>query len=104
MFTMHTPPAPPVPVWFPPKGSILSSFWTHAITTIMGHPLSSESGKSIQEWILYHAIQYPIEFGSTGTPLTLMTLNYFKNMVEVMDQLYISQAAQSRVSSASGTI
>ena len=28
----------------------------------MGHPLSSESGKSIQKWILYHAIQDPIEF------------------------------------------
>ena len=62
MDTMHTPPAPPVPVWFPPKGSILSPEWTHAITTIMGHPLSSESGKSIQKWILYHAIQDPIEF------------------------------------------
>ena len=62
MFTMHTPPAPPIPVWIPPKGSILSPEWTHAITTIMGHPLSSESGKSIQKWILYHAIQDPIEF------------------------------------------
>ena len=62
MFTMHTPPAPPVLVWFPPKGSILSPEWTHAIITIMGHPLSSESGKSIQKWILYHAIQDPIEF------------------------------------------
>ena len=62
MFTMHTPPAPPVPVWFPPKGSILSPEWTHAITTIMGHPLSSASGQSIQEWILYHAIEDPIDF------------------------------------------
>ena len=62
MFTMHTPPTPPVPVRIPPKGSILSHEWTHAITTIIGHPLSSESGKSIQEWILYHAIQDPIDF------------------------------------------
>ena len=62
MFTMHTPPAPPVPVWIPPKGSTLSPGWTHAITTIMGHPLSSESGKSIQEWVLYHAIEDPIDF------------------------------------------
>ena len=65
MFTMHTPPAPPappVPVWIPPKGSTLSPEWTHAITTIMGHPLSSESGKSIQKWILYHAIRDPIDF------------------------------------------
>ena len=28
----------------------------------MGHPLSSESGKRIQKWILYHAIPYPIDF------------------------------------------
>ena len=59
MFTMHTPP---VPVRTPLKRSILSPGWTHAITTIMDHPLSSESGKSIQERILYHAIQDPIEF------------------------------------------
>ena len=62
MFTMHTPPAPPVPDRIPSKGSILSPEWTHAITTIMGHPLSSESGECIQKWILYHAIQDPSEF------------------------------------------
>ena len=27
----------------------------------MVHPLSSDSGKSIQEWILYHAIRDPID-------------------------------------------
>ena len=59
MFAMHTPPAPPVPDRIPSKGSILSHEWTHAITTIMGHQLSSESGKCIQKWILYHAIQDP---------------------------------------------
>ena len=62
MFTMHTPLTPPVPVRIPPKGSILSPEWTHAITTIMGHPLSSESGKFIQKWILYDAIPYPFDF------------------------------------------
>ena len=62
MFTKHIPPAPPVPVRIPLKRRILSPGWTHAITTIMGHPLSSESGNSIQEWILYHAIRDPIGF------------------------------------------
>ena len=57
MFTMYTPPTPPVPIRIPSKGSILSHEWTHAITTIMGHPFSSDSGKYIQKWILYHAIQ-----------------------------------------------
>ena len=55
-------PSTPVPDRIPSKGSILSPEWTHAITTIMGHPLSSESGKFIQKWILYHAIQDPLDF------------------------------------------
>ena len=68
MFTMHTPPAPPVPDRIPSKGSILSPEWTHAIITIMGHPLSSESGNCIQKWIQYHAIQDPTDFWLTWDP------------------------------------
>ena len=49
-----------------PSTSLVSTQREHSITcldsTIIGHPLSSESGKSIQKWILYHAIQDPIEF------------------------------------------
>ena len=56
MSAMHTPPAPAVPDRIPSKEGIL---WTHAITILMGYPLSSESGKCIQHWILYHAIQDP---------------------------------------------
>ena len=62
MSTMQTTPVPPLPVRISPKGSILSPEWTHAITTIMSHPLSSKSGKFIQKWILYHAIPYPFDF------------------------------------------
>ena len=68
MFTMHTPPEPPGPVRIPLKRSILSPGWTHAITTIMGHPLSSESGNSIQQWILYHAIRDSIDFWLNWDP------------------------------------
>ena len=68
MSTMHTTPAPPLPVRIPPKGSILSPEWSHAITTIMSHPLSSESGKFIQKWILYHAIPYPFDFWLNWDP------------------------------------
>ena len=62
MYTMHTPSAPPVLDRIPSKEDILSPEWTHAITTIMDHPLSSESGKCIQKWIQYHAIQDPTDF------------------------------------------
>ena len=81
MFTMHTPPAPPGPVSIPPKGSILSPEWTHAITTIMGHPLSSESGKSIQKWILYHAIQDPIDFWLYWAPTDLYGIKLLQEYV-----------------------
>ena len=82
MFTMHTPPAPPVPVWFPPKRSILSPEWTHDITTIMGHPLSSESGKSILELILYHAIQDPIDFWLCWDPTDPYDIKLLQQYVE----------------------
>ena len=49
---MHTSPAPLVPDKIPSQRSPLSPEWIHAITTLMGHPLSSEPGKYIQEWIL----------------------------------------------------
>ena len=68
MYTMHTPPAPPVPDRIPSKEGILSPEWTHAITTLMGHPLSSETGKCIQKWILYHAIPDHIEFWLNWDP------------------------------------
>ena len=68
MHTMHTPPAPPVPDRIPSKEGILSPEWTHAITTLMGHPVSSERGTCIQKWILYHAIPDHIEFWLTWDP------------------------------------
>ena len=68
MYTMHTPSAPPVPDRIPSKEGILSPEWTHAITTLMGHPLSSESGICIQKWIQYHAIQDPAGFWLNWDP------------------------------------
>ena len=62
MYTMHTPSAPQVPNRIPSKEGILSPELTHAITTLLGHPLSSESGICIQKWIQYHAIQDPTDF------------------------------------------
>ena len=63
MFTMHTPSAPPVQVRIPSKEDILSPEWTHAISTIMCHPLSPEPGQCSQKWIQYHEIQDPTGFG-----------------------------------------
>ena len=45
-----------LPDKIPSQESPLSPEWTHAITTLMGHPLSSEPGKHIQKWIIYHRI------------------------------------------------
>ena len=56
MSIMHTSPAPLVPDRIPSQESSLSPEWIHAITALMGHPLSSELGKYIQKWILYYAV------------------------------------------------
>ena len=82
MFAMHTPPAPPVPDRIPSKESILSPEWTHTITTLMGHPLSSESGKCIQKWILHHAIQDPTDFWLTWDPTDPDDIKLLQKYVE----------------------
>ena len=38
------------------SGKPTSPEWTHAITILMGHPLSSEQAKHIKKWIIYHRI------------------------------------------------
>ena len=39
----------------PSQGSPLSPEWIHAITNLMGQPLTSEIGQRIQKWILRQA-------------------------------------------------
>ena len=56
MSTMHPSAEPLVLDKIPSQESPLSPEWTHAITTLMGHPLSSEPGKHIKKWIIYHRI------------------------------------------------
>ena len=82
MYTMHTPPAPPVPDIIPSKEGILSPEWTHAITTLMGHPLSSETEKCIQKWILYHAIPDHIEFWLNWDPTDPDDIRLLQEYVE----------------------
>ena len=56
MPTMHPSAELLVPDKIPSQESPLSPEWTHAITTLMGHPLSSEPGKHIKKRIIYHRI------------------------------------------------
>ena len=78
--SMHTSPSPRVQDQIPSQGSPLSPEWIHAITTLMGNPLSSETGYYMEEWILYHEDHDLTDVCSPGTPLTLMILDYFKIM------------------------
>ena len=56
MTTMHPCVEPLVPDNIPSQESPQSPEWTHAITILMGHPLSSEPAKHIKKWIIYHRI------------------------------------------------
>ena len=68
MPTMHPSAEPLVPDKIPSQESPLSPEWTHAITTLMGHPLSSEPGKHIKKWIIYHRIHKYTMFALKWNP------------------------------------
>ena len=68
MPTMHPSPEPLVPDKIPSQESPLSPEWTHAITIFMGHPISSEPGKHIKKWIIYHRIHKYTMFALKWNP------------------------------------
>ena len=68
MPTMHPSPEPRVPEKISSQESPLSPEWTHAITILMGHPLSSEPGKHIKNWIIYHRIHKYTMFALKWNP------------------------------------
>ena len=59
---MSSPQAAPAPQepesheCIPSQESPLSPEWIHAITNLMGHPLTSEIGQRIQIWILSQSV------------------------------------------------
>ena len=71
MSTMHPSAEPLVPDKIPSQESPLSPEWTHAITALMGHPLSSEPGKHIKKWIIYHRIHKYTMFALKWNPTQL---------------------------------
>ena len=68
MPTMHPSAEPLVPDKIPSQEIPLSPEWTHVITTLMGHPLSSEPGKHIKKWNIYHRIHKYIMFALKWNP------------------------------------
>ena len=68
MPTMHPSAEPLVPNKIQSQESPLSPEWTHAITTLMGHPFSSEPGKHIKKWIIYHRIHKYTMFALKWNP------------------------------------
>ena len=68
MPTMHPSAEPLVLDIFSPQESPLSSEWTHAITTHMGYPLSSERGDHTKKWIIYHRIHKYTMFALKWNP------------------------------------
>ena len=68
MPTTYPSPEPLVPDKSPSQGSPLSPEWTHAISILMGHPLSSEPGKHIKKWIIYHRIHKYTMFALKWNP------------------------------------
>ena len=68
MPTMHPSGELLVPNKILSQESPLSPEWTHAITILLGHPLSSEPGKHIKKWIIYHSIHKYTMFALKWNP------------------------------------
>ena len=68
MPTLHPSAQPLVPDKIPSQESPLSPEWTHAITTLMGHPLLSEPGNHIKKSIIYHRIHKYTMFALKWNP------------------------------------
>ena len=85
MPTMHLSAEPLVPDKIPSQESPLSPEWTHAITTLMGHPLSSEPGKYIKKWIKYHRIHKYTMFALKWNP-TQFKLDIHLQMYQETDE------------------
>ena len=69
MSTMHTSPVPLAPDRIPSQETPLSPGWIHAITILLGHPLTSEVGQNIQKWIIYQANLSYIKFAFNWDPI-----------------------------------
>ena len=94
MPTLHPSAQPLVPDKIPSQES-LSPEWTHAITTLMGHPLSSEPGNHIKKWIIYHRIHKYTMFALKWNP-TQFKLDIHLQMYQETDgSLAYLKATQS---------
>ena len=52
-----------------PQKHPLSPEWIHAITILLGHPLTSEVGQHIQKWIIYQVNYSYTKFGFKWDPI-----------------------------------
>ena len=82
MPTMYPSAASLVTDRIPSQESLLSPEWTNAITTLMGHPLSSELGKHIQKWILNNAVPDPITFWLSWDPPDPNDIKLLQNYID----------------------
>ena len=93
------PQEPENPESTPSQGDPLSPEWVHAITNLMGHPLTSEIGKRIQQWILSQALfDYtdlvitwdPIEFEEEPNgSITYLKSNTVKQLVGLRNSMIL---------------
>ena len=74
MSSPHAAPAskqPRNPESIPPQERSLSPEWIHAITTLMGHPMSSEFGQKIRKYVFHQGIHDYTDLVITWDPTEL---------------------------------
>ena len=76
------PQQPVNPETNPSQGSPLHPGWIHAITNLMSHPLTSDTGEKLQKWVLNQVSMTTLILWSHGTPLSLTRIEIFKRHPE----------------------
>ena len=95
MSIMHTSPVPLAPDRIPSQESPLSPEWIHAITILLGLPLTSEVGQIIQKWIIYQVNLIYIKFAFNWDPIQFEDNKHLQKFEEKMDPFPMSSPTQS---------
>ena len=73
----------------------LSPEWIHAITILLGHPLTLQVGQHIQKWIIYQASLRYTKFALKWDPIQLEDNKHLQKYEKQMDPFPISSPTQS---------
>ena len=72
----------------PPQGNPLTIGWIHAITNLIGFPLTSEIGQKLQKWVLYQNFFNHTNLKVTWDPIEFEVNSNYQKYLMVHSVIY----------------